>query len=214
MCVFVSFFPFLMTISLSHHLLFPQYYLDDRLDEVVTIEFLDDLNRIDRSSFISCLLAPPPPRFAESTGIWVFHCFSVGASESAQKLGSTMIYWEFMINFYVWWFLPHGPEDLQRLRPGGLILAENPVFFLSFGPVLRRLQGLTAGEDHGTLPLASCLLGKAMSAEDARQPLPWSLGAFNHWTTFCYIHPHLGPTEFACSTFILAGGGGFISRYK
>ena len=59
-------------------------------------------------------------------------------------------------------------------------LAENPVFFLSFGPVLRRLQGLTAGEDHGTLPLASCLLGKAMSAEDARQPLPWSLGAFNH----------------------------------
>lgn len=83
---------------------------------VVTIEFLDDLNRIDRSSFISCLLAPPP---------------------------------------------------------GGLILAESPVFFLSFGPVLRRLQGLTAG-DHGTLPLASCLLGKAMSAEDARQPLPWS----------------------------------------
>lgn len=57
---------FLMAISFSHHLLFPQYCLDDRLDEVVTIEFLDDLNRIDRSSFISCLLAPPPPRFAES----------------------------------------------------------------------------------------------------------------------------------------------------
>ena len=70
---------------------------------------------------------------------------------------------------------PDGPEDLQHLRPGGLLLAESPVFFLSFGPVLRRLQGLTAG-DHGTLPLASCLLGKAMSAEDARQPLPWSLG--------------------------------------
>ena len=82
----------------------------------VTIEFLDDLNRIDRSSFISSLLAPPAT---------------------------------------------------------GLILAESPVFFLSFGPVLRRLQGLTAG-DHGTLPLASCLLGKPASARDAHKPLPWS----------------------------------------
>ena len=104
---------------------------------------------------------------------------------------------------------PDGPEDLQHLRPGGLILAESPVFFLSFGPVLRRLQGLTAG-DHGTLPLASCLLGKAMSAEDARQPLPWSLGGIIS-NLKILLHPHLGPsTEFACSIlfWLVVGCGG------
>lgn len=82
----------------------------------VTIEFLDDLNRIDRSSFISCLLAPPP---------------------------------------------------------GGLLLVESPVMFLSFGPVLRRLQSLTGGE-HGTVPLGSSLLGLPKSAKEARKELPWS----------------------------------------
>lgn len=73
-------------------------------------------NRIDRSSFISCLLAPPP---------------------------------------------------------GGLLLAESPVFFLSFGPVLRRLQALTGGA-HGTLPLRSCLLGQRMSAQEAHAAPVWS----------------------------------------
>lgn len=57
--------------------------------------------------------------------------------------------------------------------PGGLLLAESPVFFLSFGPVLRRLQALTGGA-HGTLPLRSCLLGQRMSAQEAHAAPVWS----------------------------------------
>lgn len=55
----------------------------------------------------------------------------------------------------------------------GLLLAESPVFFLSFGPVLRRLQGLTGGA-HGTVPLGQCLLGNLRGAAEASEELPWS----------------------------------------
>ena len=55
----------------------------------------------------------------------------------------------------------------------GLLFAESPVFFLSFGPVLRRLQGLTGGA-HGTVPLGQCLLGSRGGAAEASRGLPWS----------------------------------------
>jgi len=69
----------------------------------------------------------------------------------------------------------HGFELLSRLlapkvAAGGLLLVDNPVFYLSFGPVLQKLRSLTAE----TMPLGTKLFGRDADAKAAAKDLPWT----------------------------------------
>ena len=58
----------------------------------------------------------------------------------------------------------------RLMSPSSLLLADSPVFFLSFGPVLKRLQSMSDGQD--SLPQGTLLLGRRRDAAAARQELP------------------------------------------
>ncbi|CAE7212365.1 Znfx1 [Symbiodinium pilosum] len=47
----------------------------------------------------------------------------------------------------------------RLMSPSSLLLADSPVFFLSFGPVLKRLQSMSDGQD--SLPQGTLLLGRS-----------------------------------------------------
>ena len=56
---------------------------------------------------------------------------------------------------------------------GAQLLADSPVFFQAFGPVLDKLQGTT----EATMPLKRVLLGQRQGIREAAEQLPWSESA-------------------------------------